>query len=564
MSLLVQEILQLDILQDAKIITGKEFVKERAVQWVSAIELPVENFVRKNEFVLTTAIGCGQNPDEFEKFVQDIINSGASALVVALGRHIYDIPDNIIEKAEKNQFIIIEIPWELRFSNIIEEIMLKLNAVHFKEIKKSEKVQQDLLNLILKEEELDTISNYLYDQLGFPVIISDMKGSIQAKSSNIPCMEENWKKYIINGIIPSRDSAPLSSQDPMVQKIQIVNIEEHCILQLPVIQVSSNIKDYLFVILPVDIMMESFLTPFILNVLEHAATSLAIWFSRKNAAEETKLMLRTSFIKELINGEFNSWDQAGSRAEIIGYNLTLPYVCIIGALENLKDLFKKRKLEKARFQQWSDSMIHYIKEELWYAAQSLKKDIMITYQDEQLVVFLEISLDNKKESVFDFLDLVDRRLKTLLPKVIISWGIGDYKNDISGFKESYQNAKIALNICRYKKGVGNRVMYENTKVDRLLLNLFQNPEMKEIIMSTVEPLLEYNKQRSIDLIETLSTYTHYQGNVSQTARALFLHRQSLLYRLRKIEELTELSLVEQDDLLLLDLSIKTWKIGSQY
>jgi PucR family transcriptional regulator, purine catabolism regulatory protein len=564
MSLLVHEILQLDNLQNAKVITGKEYVKEREVQWVSAIEMPVENFVRKNEFVLTTAIGCGQNPKEFEKFVQDIIDSGASALVLALGRHIYDIPDKIIENAEKNQFIIIEIPWEIRFSNIIEEIMLKLNAVHFKEIKKSEKVQQDLLNLILKEEELDSISNYLNEQLEFPVIISDMKGAIQAKSKKVPCLEESWKRYIINGIIPSRDTPPLSSQDPMVQKIQIVNIEEHCILQLPVIQVSGNIQDYLFVLMPADITLENFLTPFILNVLEHAVTTLAIWFSRKNAADETKLMLRASFINELINGEFNSWDQADSRAEIIGYNLNLPYVCIIGSPENLRDLFKKRKLDKERFQQWSESMIHYIKEEIFYAAQSLKKEMMITYQDERLVIFLEISLDNQKENVLDLLDLVDRRLKTLLPKVIISWGIGDYKNEISGFKESYQNAKIALNISRYKKGIGNRVMYENTRIDRLLLNLFQNSDMKEIIMSTVEPLLEYNKHRNIDLIDTLSTYTHYQGNVSQTARALFLHRQSLLYRLRKIEELTELSLVEPDDLFLLDLSIKTWKIGSQY
>jgi purine catabolism regulator len=564
MSLLVHEILQLDILKDAKIITGKEFVKERHVQWVSAIEMPVENFVRKNEFVLTTAIGCGQNPDEFEKFVQDVIDSGASALVVALGRHIYVIPDKIIEKAEKNQLIIIEIPWEIRFSNVIEDIIRKLNAVQFKENKKSEKVQQDLLNLILKEEELVAISNYLYDQLGFPVIISDMKGAIQAKSKNVPCMEEAWKRYIINGIIPSRDSAPLSSQDPMAKKIQIVNIEDHCILQLPVIQVSGKSPDFLFVMMPADITLESFLTPYILNVLELAVTTLAIWFSRKKAAEKTKLMLRASFINELINGDFNSWDQANSRAEIIGYDLNLPYVCIIGAPENLKDLFKKRKIANTRFQQWSESMIHYIKEEIFYAAQSLKKEIMITYQDERLVFFLEITLDNYKESVLDFLDHADRRLKTLLPKVIISWGIGNYKNDISGFKESYQNAKVALNISRYKKGIGNRVMYENTRIDRLLLNLFQNQEMKEMIMSIVDPLLEYNKQRNIDLIDTLSTYTHYQGNVSQTARALFLHRQSLLYRLRKIEELTELSLVEPDDLFLLDLSIKTWKMGANY
>jgi PucR family transcriptional regulator, purine catabolism regulatory protein len=207
-------------------------------------------------------------------------------------------------------------------------------------------------------------------------------------------------------------------------------------------------------------------------------------------------------------------------------------------------------------------MIHYLKEEIYYAAKSLNKEVMITYQEQQLLVFLEISLENKKEGVTNFLDLVDRRLRSLLPKVVISWGIGNYNEDIFGFKESYQNAKVALNICRNKKGIGNRVMYENTRVDRVLLNLFQNSEMKEIIMTTVEPLIEYNNQRNLDLIETISTYNHYQGNVSKTAKALFLHRQSLLYRLRKIEELTGLSLVDPDDLFLLDLSIKTWKMGN--
>lgn len=118
-------------------------------QWVSAIEMPNESFVRKNEFVLTTAIGCGHNHQEFEKFVQDVIDSGASVLAVALGRHIFDIPKEVIEKANKNQFILIEIPWEVRFSDIIEAVMAELNDVNYKESRRSEKVQQELLTLIL-------------------------------------------------------------------------------------------------------------------------------------------------------------------------------------------------------------------------------------------------------------------------------------------------------------------------------------------------------------------------------------------------------------------------------
>ena len=63
------------------------------------------------------------------------------------------------------------------------------------------------------------------------------------------------------------------------------------------------------------------------------------------------------------------------------------------------------------------------------------------------------------------------------------------------------------------------------------------------------------------LIKTFTVYTKNKGNVSQTARELNLHRQSLLYRLRKIEALTKLSLIDPDDLFLLDLSIKIWTTG---
>jgi PucR family transcriptional regulator, purine catabolism regulatory protein len=561
MNLHIFDILQLEIMKDAKVLAGAKLINERFVQWVSAIEMPVESFVRKNEFVLTTAIGCGHDLEEFEKFVQDVIDSEASALAVAVGRHIYDIPKEVLEMAEKKNFIIIELPWEVRFSNVIEEVMLKLNNVSYEESRRSEKVQQELLNLILKEADLDCISSYLHEHLGFPVIITDQTGTIHAQSKEIPNLLENWKGYVVKGIIPARKTMSLSSHDPMIQKIQMINIEEYCIVQLPVIQVQGNTQDYLFVIMPVDVSLNCFLTEYTVNVLEHAATTIALWFSRKNAVEETKIKLHDSFITELINGEYHSLEQANSRAEIVGYNLKLPYLCIIGAPENLHELFKKRKLPAEAYQQWSESMIHYIKEEIFYAAKSLNKEVMITYQEEKLLVFLEIPLDNKNESITNFLDLVDRRMKNLLPNVIISWGIGNYNEDISGFKESYQNAKIALNVGRNKKGIGSRVTYKNTRVDRLLLNLFQNPDMKEIIMSTIEPLVEYNNQRDLDLIETISTYNYYQGNVSQTARALFLHRQSLLYRLRKVEELTGLSLVDPDDLFLLDLSIKTWKMG---
>ncbi|MDA6083006.1 PucR family transcriptional regulator ligand-binding domain-containing protein, partial [Escherichia coli] len=75
----VKDVLKYKILNSAKIVTGKEYAEKRHIQWISAIEMPVENFVRKNEAVLTTGIGCGDDSEAFKVFVQDVIDSDASA-----------------------------------------------------------------------------------------------------------------------------------------------------------------------------------------------------------------------------------------------------------------------------------------------------------------------------------------------------------------------------------------------------------------------------------------------------------------------------------------------------
>lgn len=561
MRLTVSDVLQNQILNGAKIITGKEYAEKRHIQWVSAIEMPVENFVRKNEAVLTTGIGCGTDIETFKRFVQDVIDSDASALMVALGRYIFDIPSEVVELAEKNNFIIIELPWEIRFSSIIELVMKEINDIEYKERKKSEKVQQELLQLILKDTNLKEISKFVEKHIGYPIVITDRSGTLHEKSIHTQSFIKEWKKYVLQGILPTRAENTFLKGDPMFQKFQMIQVENRIVYQIPVLQVAGNPQGYIFVLVPSSESIESFLTLFRVNVLEHTATTIALWLSRRNAIEETKMRLRSDFVHELSKGEFLSLEQADTRAKLLGYNLKLPYVCIVGYPENMELLFQKRKQDYDSYEHWLVSMIQYIEEEIYYAAQSLKKDILMTYQGDQLVIFLEIPGVKENENATNFLDLVERRLGNLLPEVVISWGIGNAFEGISGFGESFRHAGTALSIGRRKKGAGHRMLYEQTRVDRVLLNLAGNKEMEEIIMSTIEPLVQYDEQRHMDLIGTFIAYNQFHGNVSQTARSLNLHRQSLLYRLRKIESLTGLSLIDPDDLFLLDLSIKIWKIG---
>ena len=70
---------------------------------------------------------------------------------------------------------------------------------------------------------------------------------------------------------------------------------------------------------------------------------------------------------------------------------------------------------------------------------------------------------------------------------------------------------------------------------------------------TIGAMRKYDTSSGIDLMGTLIEFFNCNYNLSLTARKLHIHRQSLLYRLEKIEALTEMSLSNHKDLFLLEI-----------
>ena len=79
----------------------------------------------------------------------------------------------------------------------------------------------------------------------------------------------------------------------------------------------------------------------------------------------------------------------------------------------------------------------------------------------------------------------------------------------------------------------------------------------------VLPLVAYDRERGSDLIKTLSVYFDAGSNASEAADRLFLHRNSLLYRLERIRELTGLDLKESEVRLALQLGLLASEKGEQ-
>jgi purine catabolism regulator len=95
-------------------------------------------------------------------------------------------------------------------------------------------------------------------------------------------------------------------------------------------------------------------------------------------------------------------------------------------------------------------------------------------------------------------------------------------------------------------------------VYRLLFQLEYHPELQAFKQEMLGPLLAYDGGG--ELLRTLETYFRHNGNISQAADALFIHRNTLIYRMERIAEITGLDLDNTETRLALQLALRIHKM----
>lgn len=125
-------------------------------------------------------------------------------------------------------------------------------------------------------------------------------------------------------------------------------------------------------------------------------------------------------------------------------------------------------------------------------------------------------------------------------------------------------ARLALVIGIASFGSSSITMYEELRALPALLDgaRLPNGELQAVMDRYVRPLADYQATTGLPLLETLLTLFDQNGNVSRTARVLGLNRQSLLYRLRKVERIVTLDLGDALDRFSMELAVRAWAVLS--
>ena len=176
----------------------------------------------------------------------------------------------------------------------------------------------------------------------------------------------------------------------------------------------------------------------------------------------------------------------------------------------------------------------------------------VTAVDENHVIVIRAIADDDGDDVLDETAnmLVDMAVSEAMSDVRVAYG--SVTDDIRGVSRSYREARMALEVIRIFYPERRCAKYSNLGVGRLVYQLPVN-----LCRLFVKEVFGENIPQEIDE-ETLNTVNRFfenNLNVSETSRQLFIHRNTLIYRIEKLQKATGLDVRVFDDALTLKIAL---------
>jgi len=270
-----------------------------------------------------------------------------------------------------------------------------------------------------------------------------------------------------------------------------------------------------------------------------------------------------NFIHDLIFGRMgNNPDLFITRGQIVGYDILIPRVALV------VDIYQFEKTAKQSLQAFKGSKegeIHLqrLKNGVLKTIQGIFVDTpqeIVSYTGgDKFVVLKTINLKDSDEILRKKLFRIGEKINDTISqkmKFKVTIGIGEYHEGIQGLNKSFKEAAQALDVGAKLEGAGDIYHVDNLGIGKLLAEIkgeSQQEFMEKTIYST-----KNNKEKKINetLLETLKAFFDNNLSISKTAQTIYVHRNTLLYRLRRVKEITGLDPKKFDDAVQLRIALK--------
>lgn len=541
MTITVEEALQLPAMKDAVLVAGHTGLK-RTIASVNIMEVPdIARFIKKDELLLTTTFPIKDDVEAQKQLIPLLVEKDVAALAIKPVFYDNIVPQVMINSANQSGFPLIQLPRTTSFNEVINPILGEILNRQATVLKRNEAVHKGFTNLVLQGGTLQDIAQMLASLQDTPVSIHSSHFHLLAKA--IPNNYEEYSEIVRNLEFLSKKLKRILGRrvGRVTAEIEGSKVDVHI---QPVIVAG---EDYarLIIWLTEGSLYET-------NVIEQAATIIALEIVKMRAVSETERRFRGHFIEQLIQGRIPNKADVLSRGLAFGWNLSEPYTPVV---IGVRDYAKRLAIG-----QGNNDPLEGLRR-LWTAVLQIAddEDIIAVHIGAQILLLFrtEPGIDIEIR-IRRLINEIHKDLAT--EKDAIYAGIGRELADIMNLGVGVEQAMKALEIGRLISDNDCITHYDELGIFRVLSPCANHPESDMFCQELLGVLLESDVTNKTEYILTLDTFLRCNCNLREAASQLYIHYNTLRYRLSKIEELAAVDLDSSEDRLSLQIALKILRL----
>jgi purine catabolism regulator len=527
----VEQVLDTSAFETAKILGGLNGLG-RKVSTVTVAETPdAANWLRGGEIVCTTAYFISKGLKYQIEWIESLVSNGAVALAIKTGRFLGEVPNSIIEAANRLNFPLIEMSLDITWPSVIESVMNLLMDEQNSILKRAEEIHETLTSLVLENESVQTIANQISLLVGNPIIIEDARLNLIVMGLCDNNMRENSEKLIEDRISQTFRKKVLTTE--FYQNVLLNRKREELRLRISAkirmenitVPIVSNKMVYGFISLVEANKKSSQLD---LIALKHGSTALALQFMKQNIHEQTLRTKTAALIDDLVNGRFHT--ELVNEYQIHNYDWTKPVSVAIAELN------RERLEEEYTWDSTTNWLCETIRKHL------LKHFEHVIVGNSESVFTILVSIHPSKLSSATTIlkdELTNIFNECHKQNAISSFfvGIGSTQNEVQKISICYKEADAARSMAKAFLKKGPVVLYENLGIHRIISMVHDREKLKLFCHDFLANLQTYDLQNKDVLLHTLHVYLYCGCIVQETAKKLFVHPNTVAYRLKKIQNI---------------------------
>ncbi|GFZ95116.1 PucR family transcriptional regulator [Paenibacillus marchantiophytorum] len=537
--LTVQEVLERPIFQQAYLAGGQEGL-QRLVRWVHIIEvIHFEQLLQGGEMILTTGAAFKSDTSAFMTYLDQLIHNQVACLCIEMGHNLTTIPQEWIAAADAYQLPLIIFPQSVRFIDITQDIHAYMINQHHKALQDLEKISREFHRMTLTSQGVSHVLGLLQSSTKAQVIYVPLEGQPKFIPPLASRESEPWLVFLANKLEHSPESSTAASPS-------VWDVNGQTIIIQPVGAMGKTWA-HLLLVLSCKPQEYEYL------ILDSASLSIAQDLLRKRYMDERKLYTQTLWVDDLLHLRIRDEEQI---KVLIGNEFKklneLAFYVILIEFEHDQD--EQQNLPNEGLESLG---IH-----LSLVVRSLFEQHtfhpLITLKNNRLVI---VAFDKApKRPSKDRLQMIFQSLLQMKAeermKLII--GVGQRNRSFMQAHVSYQEAIQAISMASTLHG--SVMFFDQLGVFQLLFHIADKAILQGFVRTYLGPIIDHDQLKGSELLRTLKVYLDNDGSKQVAAQQLFIVRQSLYYRLEKIEELLGSDYMLPEKRLALQVGIRAYQL----